>query len=123
MRNFRELDVWKNALVIARKTYSVTALLPKEEQFGLKSQMNRAAISISSNIAEGCSRNSDKDFKRFLEIAQGSAFELESQILVMQELQLSTETSLNSIEELVNLIHQEQRMLNAFITKIKDRVN
>ncbi len=86
MRNFRELDVWKNALVIARKTYSVTALLPKEEQFGLKSQMNRAAISISSNIAEGCSRNSDKDFKRFLEIAQGSAFELESKILVMQEL-------------------------------------
>ncbi len=123
MRNFRELEVWKNALVLARKTYSVTALLPKEEQFGLKSQMNRAAISISSNIAEGCSRNSDKDFKRFLEIAQGSAFELESQILVMQELQLIAVTNVSIIDELINLIHQEQRMLNAFITKIKDRSN
>lgn len=123
MRNFRELDVWKNAIFVARKTYSVTALLPKEEQFGLKSQMNRAAVSISSNIAEGCSRNSDKDFKRFLEIAQGSAFELESQILVMQELQLIAVTNVSIIEELLNLIHQEQRMLNAFITKINDRAN
>ena len=66
--------------------YKLSNKLPKEEKYGLKSQITRAAISIPSNIAEGSSRSSDKDFKRFLEISLGSAFELETQLLIIQKL-------------------------------------
>jgi four helix bundle protein len=123
MRSFKDLDVWKYAILIAKKTYTISSFLPKEEQYGLKSQMNRAAVSISSNIAEGCSRNSEKDFKRFLEVALGSAFELESQILLMIELKIQNQIEPSHIQELLELINQEQRMLNAFIAKLKERIN
>ena len=76
MRNFRELMIWQKAMDIVFHIYELTALLPKDETYGLKTQLQRAAVSIPSNIAEGCSRNSESDFKRFLEIAIGSAFEL-----------------------------------------------
>lgn len=89
MRNFRELEVWKNALELVKFTYSVTNNYPDNEKFGLVSQMNRAAVSIPSNIAEGCSRNSDKEFKRYLEIAIGSAFELETQFILSYELKIN----------------------------------
>ena len=68
--------IWQKAMNIVVCIYKLTALLPKDETYGLKTQLQRAAVSIPSNIAEGCSRNSEPDFKRFLEIAIGSAFEL-----------------------------------------------
>lgn len=84
MRNFRTLDIWKNGIEIVKQIYALCDKLPSEEKFGLKSQITRASVSIPSNIAEGCSRNSDIEFKRFLEIAMGSLFETETQLIISQ---------------------------------------
>ena len=79
MFNFEKLEVWKKSIVLAGTIYTLTKTFPDSERFGLTSQMRRAAVSISSNIAEGCSRSSKIDFRRFVEIATGSVFELISQ--------------------------------------------
>ena len=80
MHNFRKLDIWTDAVELADRIYSLTDSFPKEELFGLAAQMQRAAVSVSSNIAEGAGRDSDKDFTRFLAISLGSLYELETQI-------------------------------------------
>ena len=82
MFNFEKLDVWQKAIEFADLVYSSTRNVPAEERFGLTNQMRRAAVSLSSNIAEGCSRISKTDFARFLEIASGSAFEVVSQAFI-----------------------------------------
>ena len=79
MFNFEKLDVWQKSIVLAESVYSLTKSFPPDERFGLTNQMRRAAVSFSSNIAEGCSRSSKADFGRFIEIATGSTFELISQ--------------------------------------------
>ena len=89
-------------------------MLPSNEKFGLHSQMTRAAISVPSNIAEGCGRQSDKEFKRFLEIALGSSYELETQLLLVQELKLVEKEFVETIE----LILEIQKMLQALIKKL-----
>jgi four helix bundle protein len=76
----------KEARVLASEIYLVTKSFPKDEMFGLISQMRRCAVSVPSNIAEGCSRTSQKDFSRFLQISLGSAFELETQIEIAKEI-------------------------------------
>lgn len=88
MRNFRKLKIWEQGIEIVKEVYKLSQKLPSEEKFGLKSQITRAAVSIPSNIAEGSSRNSEVEFKRFLEIAMGSLFELETQLIIVQELNL-----------------------------------
>lgn len=116
MRNFKTLEVWQLGMELTKSVYLQTAKLPQKEQFNLISQLNRAAVSIPSNIAEGCSRSSDRDFKRFLEIAMGSSFELETQLILCKSLGYFQEKeSLISFENLDRL----QRKLNAFIQKIK----
>jgi four helix bundle protein len=85
MRNFRELKIWQKGFEIAVKSYQLVASFPKEEKFGLSSQITRAAVSIPSNVAEGCSRSSERDYNRFLQIALGSGFELETQILIAEK--------------------------------------
>lgn len=117
MRDFRNLEIWRNGIELVKQVYQITGLLPTEEKFGLKSQINRAAISIPSNIAEGCSRNSDIEFKRYLEIAMGSLFELETQFIIVQELKLIPKDTLESIFELLN---KEAKMINSLISKIKN---
>ena len=74
MRNFRNLDIWKNGIEIVKNVYHISSFLLKDEQYGLKSQITRAVVSIPSIIAEGAARNSDVNYKRFLKIAIGSAF-------------------------------------------------
>tara|TARA_R110002051_G_scaffold180913_4_gene250419 strand:+ start:1643 stop:1921 length:279 start_codon:yes stop_codon:yes gene_type:complete len=91
--------------------------LPSEEKFGLKSQISRAAVSVPSNIAEGCSRNSEVEFKRFLEIALGSLFEVETQLIMSEELKFLDSKDLKSIFE---LIQKESKMINSLISKIKN---
>ena len=116
MRDFRKLEIWKASLVMVKKVYSVTAALPLHEKYGLTSQMNRAAISIPSNIAEGCSRNSKIELARFLEIAIGSSFELESQIEVCRLLTYINEShsqllicELNILQKQMNLYREMVR--------------
>lgn len=82
MHNFHNLQIWTDAIDLADKVYAITQKFPLEERYGISSQMQRAAVSISSNIAEGSGRDSDKDFAHFLSIAIGSLYELESQIII-----------------------------------------
>lgn len=88
MRNFRKLKIWEQGIDIVKEIYRLSQKLPANEKFGLISQITRAAVSIPSNIAEGSSRNSQIEFKRFLEIAMGSVFEVETQLVIIQELNL-----------------------------------
>jgi len=71
MRDFRKLEIWENGIELVKQVYQLSSILPSEEKFGLRSQITRAAVSVPSNIAEGCSRNSEVEFKRFLEISIG----------------------------------------------------
>jgi four helix bundle protein len=82
MFGFERLEVWEKAILFADTVYAATRGFPSEERFGLTNQMRRAAVSISSNIAEGSARNSRKDFARFVEIATGSLFEVISQAFI-----------------------------------------
>ena len=116
MRNFRSLNIWKEGIELVKRIYKLAELLPSEEKFGLKSQICRAAVSVPSNIAEGCARNSEIEFKRFLEIAIGSSFELETQLIIISELEFVSIDNLNPIFE---LLHYEQKMINNLISKIK----
>ncbi|VXB56423.1 four helix bundle protein [Maribacter litoralis] len=117
MRDFKKLEIWKNGITIVKHVYSLVQKLPSEEKFGLKSQLSRAAISVPSNIAEGCSRNSEVEFKRFLEIALGSLFEVETQLIISEELKFFDSDELKSIFELISI---ESKMINSLISKIKN---
>ena len=116
MRNFRNLNIWKNGIDLVKEIYQISALLPVEEKYGLKSQICRAVVSVPSNIAEGCSRTSEIEYKRFLEFAIGSLFELETQLIIIQELKLIVG---DKIQQIIELIHTEQKMINNLISKIK----
>lgn len=120
MRDFKKFNIWNEGMDIVIATYEFAINLPNEEKYGLKSQMSRAAVSIPSNIAEGCSRTSQIDFKRFLEISLGSSFELETQYLICKRLGFIDTEMLD--EKLVPL-NTLQRQINNLITKIKEDAN
>ena len=115
MRNFRNYTVWQNGIAFVKMIYKFSQFLPNDEKYGLISQIKRASVSIPSNIAEGCSRNSDKEFKRFPEIAIGSAFELETQLIVIKELEFANEEETNN---LLTVLNDLQKKLNSLIQKI-----
>lgn len=98
MRNFRNLSVWSKGHSLTLRIYSLTKSYPKDETFGLVSQMRRCAYSIPSNIAEGCGRNSTPDFKRFLVIAAGSSSELEYQLFLSKDLGYISEVVFKELE-------------------------
>ena len=83
---YKELEVWKEARRLVKEVYKLTSEFPKSELFGLTSQINRSVISIPSNIVEGCARYSDKDTNKFIDIALGSAAELDTQLIIAQDL-------------------------------------
>jgi len=111
MRNFKELKIWQKGFQVAINCFKITSIYPTQEKFGLTSQINRAGVSIPSNIAEGSSRNSDKDYNRFVEIALGSCFEVETQLLIAKELGLG---EIKLTEETLDLLAEEEKMLTAF---------
>lgn len=111
--SFRDLIIWQKGITISKRVYQICKLLPKEEIFGLVSQMQRCAVSVPSNIAEGRGRNTRKDFIQFLYIAQGSLFELETQLVIVKDLYKV------NIEEILQEIHDEQKMISGMINKLK----
>jgi four helix bundle protein len=119
MKDFKKLLIWQKGMDIVEETYKLIALLPNEEKYGLKSQASRAAVSIVLNIAEGSAKSSKKEYKNYLETSLGSAFELETVLLVIERLKL-LEKKLT--EQLLGEILHEQRMINSFINKIKGDV-
>lgn len=116
VKGYQELRVWQNSMQLARKVYEVTKQFPREETYGLTSQMRRAAISVSSNIAEGQGRSSRGEFKQFLCIARGSLFELETQFLLARSLGYISETDTSSIERALSDVAP---VLNALIRSLK----
>jgi four helix bundle protein len=108
MNRFKELKAWQKSINLAVQVYRLTEGFPKKEQFGLISQMNRSCVSIASNMAEGAGRNSNKEFKNFLSIAQGSCFELETQIIIAVKLDYIVDTS---EEDLIENLNEVQNMI------------
>jgi len=116
MRNYKKYDIWHQGIEIVKSTYIIANKLPKAELFGLRSQITRSAVSIPSNIAEGTGRRSDKEFKRFLEIAIASLFELETQIIIVKELDLIP--NLNT-DDLNFLLDKQGKQMNRLIERLK----
>jgi len=114
---FEDLEVWKKAKDIAVKIYIQSKDFPKEDQYGITSQIRRSALSIASNIAEGCSRGSKKEFARFLLIAQGSCSELRTQLIVTKEIGIIEESDYKSFDEELKTIG---RMLKGLERKQKE---
>ena len=103
LKTHKDLDVWRESMRLAREVYRVTATFPKEELYGLVSQMRRAAVSVPSNIAEGAARASTKEFAQFLYTASGSLSELETQLLLAKELGWITEGEVFELVEKVRM--------------------
>lgn len=118
MRDYKKLNIWKIGIQIVKQVYFLVEKLPSREKFGLQSQLSRATVSIPSNIAEGSSRSSEIEFKRFLEIAMGSLFEVETQLIICEELHFLLEKETQAIKLLLD---QEAKMINSLISKIKNR--
>ncbi len=116
MRNFKELKIWQKGFEIAVATYKIVDTLPLTEKFSLSQQISRSAVSISSNIAEGSSRTSQKDYNRFPEISLGSSFELETQLLIAKAVHPNSDQTV--IDFTLSKIDEEQKMLMAFMKKI-----
>ena len=116
MKDFRELKVWEKSHHLALKIYDITKKFPKEEVYGLTSQMRRSSVSIPTNISEGCGRNRDTELNRFFEIAMGSASELEYLSLLAQDLSFLDKGECST---LMNEITEIKRMLASFIRKLK----
>lgn len=99
MNNYKELKVWQKAVDLAVKVYKSTIAFPREETYGLTSQIRRSSVSIASNIAEGAGRNSKKDFRNFLSISNGSLCELETQLLIANRISFLEEPILESLQK------------------------
>ena len=118
MRNFRKYDIWLDGMDLVNAIYNLVENFPSTEKFALSSQITRSAVSVPSNIAEGASRSSEKDFARFLEIALGSAFELETQLLIANKRKYITIIEVN---ESINMLHSLQKRIFALRKKVLNK--
>jgi four helix bundle protein len=116
MKDFKELKVWEKAHALTLLVYAETRAFPKEELYGLTSQLRRAAASVGANIVEGCGRRSDGEFTRFLQISRGSAAELEYHLLLARDLDLLNETKWRKLDSMVVEI---ERMLTALVQRVQ----
>ena len=116
MKDFKELKVWIKAHEMTMGVYQETRSFPKEELYGLTSQIRRAAASIGANIAEGCGRRSDGELTRFLQIAQGSASELEYHLLLARDLNLLAKDSFRKLDVQLTEV---QRMLTSLVHRLQ----
>ena len=118
LKNYKELNVWQKAYNLCIEIYKITRKFPKEELYGLTSQMRRAAVSVPSNIAEGYGRKTTPEYLRSLYIAYGSSCELETQILLSGDLGLMKAEALNKIQEDLGEV---ERMLKALIKAVENK--
>jgi len=118
MHRFKDLEIWKLSRIFCKLIYEITETFSEKEKFGIINQMRRASVSIPSNIAEGASRKSNKDFSRFLEIAIGSCYELETQLLLSNDLGFLTN---NKLEELLIDLNKIIQMTSKFMTVLKSK--
>ena len=116
MQNFRNLKVWQKAHMLTLNIYRATKSFPREEMYGLTSQMRRASVSIAANIAEGTCRNGDADFGRFLQMAAGSASEVEYHLLLALDLELLKTAD---CQRLSNEVVEVKRMLASLLLKLR----
>ena len=116
MHQFKELEIWKRSRLFCARIYQITTCFPSDEKFGLTNQLRRASVSIPSNIAEGSARNSNKDFARFLEIAIGSAYEIETQLLIPLDIGF---IKTDELEKSVNELNEIIKMISRFRSSLK----
>ena len=116
MHNFKDLKVWQKSIDLAVDIYKAMSLFPNDEKYGLVSQMKRCSVSIPSNIAEGSGRGSDKEFNHFLNISLGSAFELETQLIISNRLALLEDDLAN---DLITKTTEVQKMVFSLGNKIR----
>ena len=114
-QDYRDLIVWQKAMELTVCIYSLTQSFPKQEIYGLTSQMRRAAISVASNIAEGRGRLNPAEFRQFLAMAQGSIYELETQLLIANTLGFARAEAIKQAESIANEV---SKMLGSFIQKL-----
>lgn len=119
MQDFRNLKVWECSHQLTLKLYSITKSFPKEELYGLTSQIRRATTSIGLNIAEGCGRGSDADFGRFLQMSLGSACEVEYLLIISKDLNYISEEYSPLMDEIIRI----KRMLSSLLQKTKQKAN
>jgi four helix bundle protein len=115
MQDYHKLTVWSRAMDLAENCYAATRCFPTTERFGIASQMNRSAVSIPANIAEGCGRGTNRDFARFLRMAYASACELETEALIAKRVGLSEPAPL---EQLIDEVNEVRRMLNGLVKQV-----
>jgi four helix bundle protein len=115
MKNFKKLEIWKLGMHIASNSFKITEEFSTFHKWGIGIQINKCGVSIPSNIAEGCSRRSEKDQYRFIEIAQGSSFEIETQLLLTKNM---SSGNIQLIEETLNLVIQEQKMIMSYMERL-----
>jgi len=118
MNKFKELKVWQKAIELVTNIYDRTSDFPKEEIYGLTSQLRRSSVSIPSNIAEGAGRKSNKEFSHFLDIARGSTYELETQLIISRNLDYINN---HSCKELTIEIEEIQKMITGLQKKLNTR--
>jgi four helix bundle protein len=115
MKSFQELTVWQKSMLLVEEVYRLLRKFPEQEQYALTDQLRRSVVSIPSNIAEGYGRNAKNDFIRFLNIARGSKYEVETQLLIAKRLGYVTESDLTNA---LKLCDETGKMLNALIKKL-----
>lgn len=116
MHNFKKLKIWQESMELVSDSYKLTKSFPDIEKFGLASQMNRCAVSIPSNIAEGSSKKSDVHFNKYLEVSLGSAFEWETQLIIALKEGYLKKENYNTLED---KIKQIQKMISSFQKALK----
>jgi four helix bundle protein len=118
LKDFKELKVWHKAYALALAVYEASRAFPREEMYGLTSQLRRSAISIGANIAEGCGRRSDGELVRFLQIARGSASEVEHHLLLARDLKF---LPVSAHDDLEKRLQEVQRMLTSLVSAVQEK--
>ena len=119
INSYKDLKIWQKGIELVEVIYTITTSFPQNEQYGLTSQIKRSSVSVLSNIAEGWGRGYNSNFLQFIKIARGSLYELETQLIIAYKIQLITKEDFEPIQ---NLIVIESKMINSFITSLKNKI-